>query len=106
MLMKQQLEAVSISGRIRSLMGADTETAFAHRVRVAPHLIAVCLQGRVPDAPTLARISETCHVSLDWLLRGISSDGAKRQPVEERAPATESRSVPPPASLIVNHPDL
>ena len=53
MLMKQQLEAVSISTRIRSLMGEDTEAAFAQRLRIAPHLLAVCLQGRVPDAPML-----------------------------------------------------
>src|SRR5438874_3223264 len=67
MLMKQQLEAISIAERIRSLMGTDTEAAFAHRLRIAPHSVAVCLQGRVPDPGTLARISEVCEVSLDWL---------------------------------------
>ena len=60
MLMKQQLEAISIAERIRSLMGRDTEAAFAHRLGIAPHSVAVCLQGRVPDPDTLARISEVC----------------------------------------------
>ena len=104
--MKQQLEAVSISARIRSLMGADTEAAFAQRLRIAPHLLAICLQGRVPDAPMLARISETCEVSLDWLLRGISSDGAKPSSLENKPADPTMRAVPPPASLVVNHTDL
>jgi L-seryl-tRNA(Ser) seleniumtransferase len=105
MLMKQHLEAVSIAARIRSLMGTDTEAEFAERLSIAPHLLAVCLQGRLPDPPTLARISQTCDVSLDWLLRGISSDGAKL-PAIEHEPSDTSRAVPPPASLIVNHRDL
>ena len=104
--MKQQLEAVSISARIRSLMGEDTEAAFAQRLRIAPHLLAICLQGRVPDAPMLARISETCEVSLDWLLRGIPSDGAKPSPLENKSADPTMRTVPPPASLVVNHTDL
>ena len=81
MLMKQQLEAISIAERIRSLMGRDTEAAFAHRLGIAPHSVAVCLQGRVPDPGTLARISEVCEASLDWLLHG-SRDGE----VEPAAP--------------------
>lgn len=105
--MKQHLEAVSISARIRSLMGSDSEAVFAQRLGIAPHVLAVSLQGRVPDPPTLARISETCQVSLDWLLRGISSDGANETVHPENKPAGNStRAVPPPASLVVNHPSL
>jgi L-seryl-tRNA(Ser) seleniumtransferase len=106
MLMKQHLEAISIAERIRSLMGTDTEAAFADRLKIAPHLLAVCLQGRVPDPGTLARISETCEVSLDWLLRGSSRDEVKRRPPEHQVSDSAPRAVPPPASLVVNHPAL
>ena len=101
--MKQQLETVSIAERIRSLMGADTEAVFAHRLRIPPHSIAVCLQGRVPDPATLARISETCEVSLEWLLRGPSRDEVRLTAPEDKAPDGATRAVPPPASLVVNH---
>ena len=102
MLMKQQLEAISIAERIRSLMGTDTEAVFADRLRVAPHSVAVCLQGRVPDPSTLARISEICDVSLDWLLHGASRNEMKPTALEDKTPASATRTVPPPASLVVN----
>src|SRR5205814_10594443 len=103
MLMKQQLEAISIAERIRSLMGRDTEAAFAHRLGIAPHSVAVCMQGRMPDPGTLARISEVCEASLDWLLH-VSRDGE----VEAAAPDDKTvdagaSTVPPPSSLVVNH---
>jgi L-seryl-tRNA(Ser) seleniumtransferase len=103
MLMKQQLEAVSIAERIRSLMGTDTEAVFAHRLRIAPHSVAVCLQGRVPDPGTLARISEICEVSLEWLLRGPSRDEVRLTAPEDKTVDGATRTVPPPASLVVNH---
>lgn len=102
MIMKQ-LEAISIAERIRSLMGTDAETVFAHRLGVAPHSVAVCLQGRVPDPGTLARISEICEVSLDWLLRGPSRDEVRPNSPEAKTVDTATRTVPPPASLVVNH---
>ena len=103
MLMKQQVEAVSIAERIRSLMGTDTEAAFAHRLRIASHSVAVCLRGRVPDPGTLARISEVCEVSLDWLLRGSSDGEVGQTPPEDKTIDAARRTVPPPASLVVNH---
>jgi L-seryl-tRNA(Ser) seleniumtransferase len=104
MLMKQQLEAISIAERIRSLMGTDTEALFADRLRIPAHLIAVSLQGRVPDPSTLARISEICGVPLEWLLRGASRDEQSPvEPVENKTPEIRARNVPPPASLVVNH---
>src|SRR5438874_2977101 len=103
MLMNQQLEAISIADRIRSLMGTETEVAFAHRLRIAPHCVAVCLKGRVPDPRTLARISEVCQVSLDWLLRGSPDGDIRPTPPDDKALDAATRSVPPPASLVVNH---
>ena len=101
--MKQHLDGVSIAERIRSLMGTDTETSFASRLKIPPHLIAVCLRGRVPDPGTLARISEVCDVSLEWLLRGPNRDKAKPEGSEVKAIDSGTRAVPPPASLVVNH---
>src|SRR5439155_24255166 len=103
MLMKQQVEAISIAERIRSLMGTDTEAAFAHRLRIAPHSVAVCLQGRVPDPGTLARISEICEVSLDWLLRASSAGALTPPPPEEKTLDAATRTVPTPASLGGEH---
>jgi L-seryl-tRNA(Ser) seleniumtransferase len=104
--MKQHLEAVSISERIRSLVGADTEAVFAQRVGIPPHLVAISLQGRVPDPGTLARISETCGVSLDWLLRGPPRDERRPKASESVGNGGVTRAVPPPASLVVNHTSL
>src|SRR6266576_5715236 len=103
MLMKQQVEAISIAERIRSLLGTDTEAAFAHRLRIAPHSVAVCLQGRVPDPGTLARISEVCEASLDWLLRGARDGEVEPAAPEDKTVDAAARTVPPPPSLVVNH---
>jgi len=103
MLMKQQLEAIAIAERIRFLMGTDTEAGFAHRLGIAPHSVAVCLQGRVPDPGTLGRISEICEVSLDWLLHGSSDGEVRPTPPEDKTLDAATRTVPPPASLVVNH---
>jgi L-seryl-tRNA(Ser) seleniumtransferase len=103
MLMKQQIEARSIADRIRSLMGTDTEAGFAHRLKIAPHSVAICLQGRVPDPGTLARISDICEVSLEWLLRGPSRDAVRLPAPEDKTVDAAVRTVPPPASLVVNH---
>jgi L-seryl-tRNA(Ser) seleniumtransferase len=103
MLMKQQLEAISIAERIRSLMGRDTEAAFAHRLGIAPHSVAVCLQGRVPDPGTLARISEVCEASLDWLLHGARDGEVEPAAPEDKTVDAAARTVPPPPSLVVNH---
>jgi L-seryl-tRNA(Ser) seleniumtransferase len=104
--MKQQLEPLSIGGRIRSLMGTDTESGFADRLGIPRQSLALCFQGRVPDPRTLARISEICEVSVEWLLRGpCRAKGTQRGTQTETADAA-IRKVPPPASLVVNHPAL
>lgn len=60
----------------------------------------------MPDPGILARISETCAVSLDWLLRGDSRDDLKAAAPEDKHLDATERTVPPPASLVVNHPAL
>jgi L-seryl-tRNA(Ser) seleniumtransferase len=104
--MKQHLDGVSIAERIRSLMGTDTETGFAERLGIPPHSLAVCLRGRVPDPGTLARMSEVCAISVEWLLRGPARLAESSANDEKKVANGGKRPVPPPPSLVVNHPTL
>ncbi len=97
---------MSIAARLRSLMGTDTETVFAGRLQIAPGILARYLEGEaVPDPCALARISGTCEVTAEWLLRGPASNGGK---AERKETATDSgpRAVPPPVNAVLNHRSL
>ncbi len=104
--MKQHLEGLSIAMRIRSLMGTDAEADFAARIGIPPHSLAVCLRGRVPDPGILARMSEVCEVTVDWLLRGPTRAAGKARDTDKNMVDGAKPAVPPPASLVVNHTTL
>jgi L-seryl-tRNA(Ser) seleniumtransferase len=102
--MKQRIDASSIAERIRSLMGTDTETAFAARVGIAPRLVARYLEGAVvPDPCILAQLSGTCNVTTEWLLRGPAGNGGKSAERKEAASGSGPRAVPPPVNAVLNH---
>lgn len=70
-------------------------TQFARNAKVPQGTISKCLNGHVPTARILMRLSKSTGKSVDWLLRGVERAGAGESRVAER-PARYGRAVAPP----------
>jgi transcriptional regulator with XRE-family HTH domain len=71
--MKKKADPKSItSQRIREIMGEMTQGEFANKVGSSQPVICKILQGDEPSVNVLKGISQSCGVSVDWLL-GLSS---------------------------------
>ena len=66
-------------------------TRFAYKARVPQGTISKCLNGHVPTARILLRISKVSGRSVDWLLTGKEQRGMREGSVAER-PARYGRS--------------
>lgn len=60
-------------------------TRFAYKARVPQGTISKCLNGHVPTAKILLRISKLSGKNVDWLLTGKEEKGSGEGYVAERA---------------------
>ena len=69
-----------------------TPTLFARKAKIPQGTISKCLNGHVPTARILMRLSKSTGKSVDWLLSGADTAGAGESRVAER-PARYGRAV-------------
>ena len=73
---KEETIKTVFSGRIRSLIGSESVSAFARRVGLKQAAIDRYVKGvRAPAAEALVALANSCSVSSDWLL-GLSATPA------------------------------
>ncbi len=106
--MKYKVEPLSVGERIRLVMGSATTTEFAGQLGLLPSAVESYLRGCLPDPMTLVRMSETCNVTVEWLLRGQLKDSGDKASATSKdgSEKSGSRRIPPPVNLILNHPNL
>lgn len=62
-----------ISSRIKALMGDESQTSFADRIKISQSSVSKMISGETPSVSTLLAIAHAYDVSTDWLL-GLSDD--------------------------------
>jgi len=74
------------SNRLRKAIQATgmSPTHFAHKARIPQGTISKCLNGHVPTARILLRISKLSGKSVDWFLAGKEESRAREGYVAEK----------------------
>ncbi len=82
--MRQKTAAAGFPARIRELMGSESRKGFGRRLGVGHTHVTAWLNGSVPSARYLRRISDKLGVTVDWLL---SVPNAPKLRTQTREPA-------------------